>query len=137
MEAEYFAISEAAKEAVWLRKSLADLEVILDIDKLLILYCDNSGAMTNSKEHRSHKRGKHIKRKYHLIREIVHWGNVAVLKIAYERNLVDSFTKTLPVKSFEGYLGWGICPICFKASERLLGIVLYKKCDIIFFYCCK
>ena len=37
----------------------------------ITLYCDNSGAVANSKELRSHKRGKHIKRKYNLIREIV------------------------------------------------------------------
>ena len=31
-------------------------------------YCDNSGAVANAKEPRSHKRGKHIERKYHLLR---------------------------------------------------------------------
>ena len=42
-----------------------------DMHLPITLYCDNSGAVANSKEPRSHKRGKHIKRKYHLIREIV------------------------------------------------------------------
>ena len=74
MEAEYIAACEAAKEAVWLRKFFTDLEVVPDMDKPLVLYCDNSGAVANSKEPRSHKRGKHIERKYHLIREIVHRG---------------------------------------------------------------
>ena len=60
--------------------------------------------MANSKEPRSHKRGKHIERKYHLIREIMHRDDVAVLKIASENNLVDLFTKMLPAKSFEGHL---------------------------------
>ena len=69
MEAEYIAAYEAAKEAVWLRKFFTDLEVVPDTDKPLVLYCDNSGAVANSKEPRSHKRGKHIERKYHLIRE--------------------------------------------------------------------
>ena len=71
MEAEYVAACEAAKEAVWLRKFLSDLEVVPDMDKPITLYCDNSGAVANSKEPRSHKRGKHIERKYHLIREIM------------------------------------------------------------------
>ena len=60
--------------------------------------------MANPKEPRSHKRGKHIERKYHLIREIVHRGDVSVLKIRSEDNLADLFTKTLPTKSFEGHL---------------------------------
>ena len=71
MEAEYVAACEAAKEAVSLRKFLENLEVVPDMDRPLTLYCDNSGAVANSKEPKSHKRGKHIERKYHLIREIV------------------------------------------------------------------
>ena len=61
-----------------------DLEVVLDMDKSLILYCDNNGALVNYKELRSHKRGKHIERKYHLVREIVHQGDMTVMKIASE-----------------------------------------------------
>ena len=67
MEVKYV----AAKEAVWLRKFLSDLEVVPNLDKPMTLYCDNSGVMANSKEPRSHKKGKHIERKYHLLREIV------------------------------------------------------------------
>ena len=104
MEAEYVAACEAAKEAVWLRKFLGDLEVVPDIENPLTLYCDNSGAVANSKEPRSHKKGKHIKRKYHLIREIVQRGDVTVTKIASEENLADPFAKTLTAKVFEGHL---------------------------------
>ena len=49
MEAEYVAACEAAKEGVWLRKFLTDLEVIPNMDKPLTLFCDNSGAVANSK----------------------------------------------------------------------------------------
>ena len=60
VEAEYIAACEAAKEAVWLKKFFTDLEVVPNMDKPIVLYCDNSGAVANSKEPRSHKRGKHI-----------------------------------------------------------------------------
>ena len=70
----------------------------------ITLYCDNSGAVANSKEPRSHKRGKHIERKYHLIREIVHRGDVVVKQIASEDNIADPFTKALTAKVFEGHL---------------------------------
>ena len=69
MEAEYIASSEAAKEAVWLKNFLLDLGVVPSAQSAIRLYCDNSGAVANAKELRSHKRGKHIERKYHLIRE--------------------------------------------------------------------
>ena len=105
MEAEYI----AAKEAVWLKKFITDLEVVPNMNKPIVLYCDNSGVVANSKEPMSHKRGKHIERKYHLIREIMHQGDVPVMKIASQDNLADPFTKTLPAKSFEGHLsGMGL-----------------------------
>ena len=63
-------------KSVWLKKFYIDLEVVPNIDKPQTLYCDNSGVVTNSKEPRSHKRGKHIERKYHLIREIVNKKDV-------------------------------------------------------------
>ena len=74
------------------------------MDKPLTLFCDNSGAVANSKEPRSHKRGKHIERKYHVIREIMNRGDVLVLKITSENNLTDPFTKTLFAKSFAGHI---------------------------------
>ena len=79
------------------------------MDKPLTLYCDNSGTVTNSKEPRSHKKAKHIERKYHLIREIVHRGDVTVMKIASENNLADPFTKTLLARSFKSHIeGMGL-----------------------------
>ena len=71
MEAEYVAACKAAKEAVWLRQFLIDLEVVPSANKRITIYCDNNRAVANSKEPRSHKRGKHIERKYHLLKEIV------------------------------------------------------------------
>ena len=81
MEAEYIAACEVAKESVLLKQLYTDMEVVPNMEKPLVLYCDNSGAVANSKEPRSHKRGKHIERKYHLIREIIHRGDVAIMKI--------------------------------------------------------
>ena len=61
----------------------------------ITLHCDNSGAVANAKEPRSHKRGKHIERKYHLLREIIRRGDVKVSQIVSEDNLADPFTKAL------------------------------------------
>jgi hypothetical protein len=109
MEAEYIAASEAAKEAVWLRNFLLDLGVVPSAQSAITLYCDNSGAVANSKEPRSHKRGKHIERKYHLIREIVSRGDAVVSQIASEDNLADPFTKGLAQKIFDQHVeGMGV-----------------------------
>ena len=74
------------------------------MDNHVTLYCDNSGAMANSKEPRSHKRGKHIERKYHSIREIINCRDVVVKKIPTLDNLMDPFTKTLTEKQFFKHL---------------------------------
>ena len=54
MEAEYIAASEATKEAVWLKNFLLDLEVVPSAQLAITLYCDNSRAVANAKERRSH-----------------------------------------------------------------------------------
>ena len=109
MESEYVAVSEDVKEAVCLRNFLRDLEVIPNLEQPMVVYCDNSGAVANSKEPRSHQRGKHIERKFHLIRDIMECGDVTVCKIKSEYNLPNPFMKTLSSRVFEGHLeGLGI-----------------------------
>ena len=78
-----------------------DLEVVPFERPTITLYCDNSGAVANSKEPRSHKRGKHIERKYHLIHEIVNRGDVVVSQIASEDNIAHPFVKGLSQKVFD------------------------------------
>ena len=95
MEAEYIAASEAAKDAVWLKNFLMDLEVVPTTQSTIKLYCDNSGEVANAKEPKSHKRGKHIERKYHLLWEIVHRGDVKVSQITSGVVLSRSFYQGL------------------------------------------
>ena len=95
MEVEYIAALEAAKEVVWLKNFLMDLEVAPSVQSAILLFYDNSGSIANSKEPRSHKRGKHIERKYHLILEIINRGDTKVSQITSEDNLGDPFTKGL------------------------------------------
>ncbi|KAA0032127.1 retrovirus-related pol polyprotein from transposon tnt 1-94 [Cucumis melo var. makuwa] len=110
MEAEYVAACEATKDVVWLRKFLTNLEVVLNMSKPITFYCDNSGAVANSRKPKSHKRGKYIEYKYHLIREIVHRGDVIIKQIASVHNVADPFTKHLTAKVFEGHQeSFGLC----------------------------
>ncbi|KAK8715750.1 hypothetical protein V6N13_043076 [Hibiscus sabdariffa] len=94
-EAEYIAASEAAKEAVWIKKFITELGVVPSISDALELYCDNNGAIAQAKEPRSHQRSKHILRRFHLIREIVDRGDVEICKVHTDDNIVDPLTKPL------------------------------------------
>ena len=71
---------------------------------LITLFCDNSGAVAQSKDRRNHKKGKHIERKYNIIQDIVARGDVVVANIDSANNLVDPFTKALPQRTFESHL---------------------------------
>ncbi|KAK8667592.1 hypothetical protein V6N13_007740 [Hibiscus sabdariffa] len=87
--------SEAAKEAVWIKKFITELGVVPSISDALELYCDNNGAIAQAKEPRSHQRSKHILRRFHLIREIVDRGDVEICKVHTDDNIVDPLTKPL------------------------------------------
>uniref|UniRef100_A0A7N2KPD3 Retrovirus-related pol polyprotein from transposon tnt 1-94 n=1 Tax=Quercus lobata TaxID=97700 RepID=A0A7N2KPD3_QUELO len=103
------AACEAAKEAVWLKKFLSDLGVVRMEQVPITLFCDNSGAVTKSKDPRNHKKVKHIERKYHIIQDIVARGDVVVAKIESANNLADRFTRALPQRTFESHLeGMGV-----------------------------
>ena len=81
-----------------------DLEVVPSVQSTITLYCDNSRAIANSKEPRSHKRGKHIERKYLLIQEIVGSKPDCI-----KNNLADPFTKYLTQKIFDQHVeGMGV-----------------------------
>ncbi|KZV23760.1 vacuolar amino acid transporter 1-like [Dorcoceras hygrometricum] len=60
-----------------------------------------SCAVAQAKEPRSHKRSKHILRKYHIIRDIVARGDIAVERVASADNVADPLTKPLPGPLFE------------------------------------
>ena len=81
-----------------------ELGVVPAAQSPITLYCDNSGAVAQSKEPRNHGRGKHVERKYHLIREIVQRGDVLVTKIATANNLADPFMKALSTKVFDRHM---------------------------------
>ena len=67
-------------------------------------YSDNSGAVAQSKEPRNHERGKHVERKYHLIRVIVQRGDILVTKIVTVDSLADPFIKALSTKVFDHHM---------------------------------
>jgi Reverse transcriptase (RNA-dependent DNA polymerase)/Integrase core domain len=103
-EAEYIAAAEAAKEAVWIRKFTAGLGVIKNPSNPVNLFCDNTGAIAQAKEPRSHNKSKHVLRRYHLIREILNRGDVKITYIATDDNIADPLTKALALPKHERHV---------------------------------
>ncbi|PKI58366.1 hypothetical protein CRG98_021241 [Punica granatum] len=103
-EAEYIVASDAAKEAVWIRKSVTELGVVPSISSSVELYFDNTGAIAQAKEPRSHQKSKHIERRYHIIMEIIGRGDVAVQKVASADNVADPLTKAITQQQLDKHL---------------------------------
>jgi hypothetical protein len=95
-EAEYIAASEAVEEAVWMKEFISKLGVVPSALDPMVTYCDNNGAMANTQEPRSHKKFKHVKRRFHSIREHVMDGDVKICKVHTDLNVADPLTKALP-----------------------------------------
>ncbi|GKE75467.1 retrovirus-related pol polyprotein from transposon TNT 1-94, partial [Tanacetum coccineum] len=83
IEAEYMALTEAVKEAIWLRGLLEELGVVLNT---VAVNCDNQGAIHLSQNHVFHERTKHINVRYHFIREVLEAKTVKVLNVGTEHN---------------------------------------------------
>jgi hypothetical protein len=86
-EAEYIAGTEAACQAVWLRHLMEEVlgkEVAAPRIKI-----DNQSAIALSKNPVLHDRSKHIKTKFHFIRECVEQGEISLEYLGTHDELAD------------------------------------------------
>ncbi|KAK4403134.1 Retrovirus-related Pol polyprotein from transposon TNT 1-94 [Sesamum angolense] len=104
-EVEYIATSETAKEAVWMKNYIQELGVVPSIAELVVIFCDNNWAIVQEKEPRSHRRSKHILRRYHLLKEMVGRGDVRMDRVSSTENTIDSLTKPVSQIAHAQYLG--------------------------------
>ncbi|GKB53888.1 hypothetical protein Tco_0904641 [Tanacetum coccineum] len=95
-EAEYIAASEAAMEAVWIRKFISGLGIVPTINEPIKMFCDNSAALHFANEPGVQRGARHYHRRYHYVRESIALGEIKFLKVHTDDNLADPFTKALP-----------------------------------------
>ena len=95
-ESEYIAASEATQEVIWMKEFITELGVVPSALDPLAIYCDNTGAIANAQEPRSHKKMKHIKLRFHSIHEYVQDGDIEICKVHTDLNVADPLTKPLP-----------------------------------------
>ncbi|GKB60220.1 retrotransposon protein, putative, ty1-copia subclass [Tanacetum coccineum] len=95
IEAEYIAASEAAMEAVWIRKFISGLGIVPTINEPIKMFCDNSVALHFANKPRVQRGAIHYHRRYHYVRESIALGEIELLKVHTDDNLADPFTKAL------------------------------------------
>ena len=70
-EVEYIAASDVMKKVVWLKKFITELGVAPSLDGSILLYCDSTGAIAQTKEPKAHQWMKHILYRFHLVWKIL------------------------------------------------------------------
>jgi hypothetical protein len=90
IEAEYVAVSESAKEIVWLQSFLKELG---KMNGKGTLYSDSQSAIFFAKNPVFHSRTKHIQIKYHFIRQLLDDEQLMLEKVRRSKNPADMLTK--------------------------------------------
>ena len=94
VEAEYMAMCQAAKEAVWLTGLLTDLGI--ELRSPLIIFGDSQGALALAQNPVFHPRSKHIAIQYHYTRELIQTNQIIVQYVPTKAMIADALTKALP-----------------------------------------
>jgi hypothetical protein len=102
-EAEYVALTHAAKDILWIHKILKEFLFLHNLSLPTTLYCDNQGAIHLLKDAMFHGRTKHIDVHFHFIRQTITSGSIKLVYIPTESMTVDIFTKSLPRIKFEKF----------------------------------
>ena len=100
-EAEYIALTHAAKEAIWFRYFMTEL--FGSIDFPFHIYNDNQSAISlaHAELGQYHARTKHIDIRYHFIREQINDQTLEVVYCPTAQMTADIFTKALASFKFK------------------------------------
>jgi len=107
-ESEYMALTDCAKEVVWLRSLLNELDCHQDAASMI--WDDNVGCIQLALNEITFSRSKHIDLRHHFIREKVSNGVIRLAYIKTKENVADALTKAIPRMAFEGHVqAFGLC----------------------------
>ena len=93
-EAEYIAAAEASADAIWYRSKLDDLGFLQQGPT--VIFEDNHSAIKLSENDCDHPKTRHVRVKYHFIREQVKLKQVVLKPVPTDDQVADGLTKPLP-----------------------------------------
>ncbi|ODM15554.1 hypothetical protein SI65_09157 [Aspergillus cristatus] len=95
-EAEYMAVSEAAKQAIWTRHFLYAIgKGSIYRDAPTTIYEDNQGAIKIADNPINHLKTKHIAVRYHAIRDHIGNGEIRLEHLPTDKMIADGLTKAM------------------------------------------
>jgi len=96
--AEYVALHHAGKEIIFLHELLEGLSI--PMPNSTALHCDNDATRQLTEDHSNHTNVKHIRVKYHTIRDILEEKLAHIVRVPSTENTADIFTKPLTKQAF-------------------------------------
>ena len=93
-EAEYRALGDGVKEGLF-AKSVASFVAPSLVEKTIMVYVDNEGAINLAINPFSSARTKHLDVRFHFVRELVSSGTITVEHVPTAEQRADLFTKAL------------------------------------------
>jgi ribonuclease HI len=117
-EAEFMALSEAMREALWLRQLLIELSI--GFVAPIKIRVDNQSAIKLAENAVQHQRSKHIDIRYFRIREEIANGNIFVVYVPTNDNIADLLTKSTTFAQFQRNIG------SLVQQTRELGVKTFK-----------
>ncbi|KAA0042237.1 Retrovirus-related Pol polyprotein from transposon TNT 1-94 [Cucumis melo var. makuwa] len=97
-EAEYVAATSAACQAIWLQRTLTELQH--EQEGATVIFCDNKVAISMTKNPMFHSRTKHIEIRFHFIRELIAKEEFSLSYRSTHEQWVDVLTKALSKEKF-------------------------------------
>ncbi|XP_036148378.1 secreted RxLR effector protein 161-like [Monomorium pharaonis] len=100
-EAEYMALSDATKEALYVSKLLDELGTTLNG---IVIKNDSNGVQKLAMNPVHHARSKHIDIRHHFVRDAVSRNLVTIQHVSTDEMATDILTKGLPRGRHENYM---------------------------------
>ena len=104
MESEYVTYSIATQEAIWLKRFLRDLNLTPKVDDPVELLCEDTAAIQFAKDPKFHRKTKHIKRRYHFVRDAIKSKEIVIKYISTNKMITNPLTKPIPRDAFKSHM---------------------------------
>ena len=97
VEAEYIVAGLGCAQVLWKKQTLSDFGLTYCH---VPIKCDNTSAISISKNHVEHSRTKHIEIRHHFLKDHAQKGNITLEFVRITDQLVDIFTKPFNDEQF-------------------------------------
>jgi len=98
-EAEFVAVATSACQAMWMKRVLRNLTHTQDSSTIIM--CDNSSTIKLSKNPVMHGMSKHIRVRFHFLRNLVQDGEIELVHCGTKEQVADLMTKALKLETFQ------------------------------------